>query len=47
MSVTRGIITLKNVVTEIPYGISDCEAISEDIKSAAEWGSNFTDKKKT
>lgn len=42
----RALITLKNIVSEIPTEIATCKDISSDIASIEEWANIFTDKTK-
>ena len=42
----RALITLKNIVSEIPTEIATCKDISGDIASIEEWANIFTDKTK-
>lgn len=46
MAKARAIITLKNIITEIPAEIKTCEGIAGDIKAIEDWASIFTDRTK-
>jgi len=41
---SRGIVTLKNVVSEIPDELSTCKSISTDFTALKEWSSVFSSK---
>ena len=46
LSITRGIVQLKDVIAELPKEVSSCKAIGGDISAIKSWASLFTNKTK-
>lgn len=46
MAISRGVLQLKKVISQLPTELSTCEAIGQDLTAVKSWASVFTSKAK-